>query len=263
MIQVLHPRAALPRNVPSPSPIEYRIATTKWERLAAYRLVYDHYRKAGFIQSNPFRFRVTKHHLLPTTQVFLAVRDEEPICTVSLVADTPMMGLPMESIYHEEVAQSRDKGLHVGEVSALAGCTTDFRSFLPIFVQLTRLMAQYARQRGMHQFLIAVHPKHAGFYERFMGFEKIGPVREYPCVQNAPAVACCLDFERIDRDRPKCWYDFFGAPLPESRLETVPMEEDELSDYEPIADFYETGVLGNAFAERRPRESSALVSCGR
>jgi hypothetical protein len=261
MIQIA-PKAAASRILPRTSPIQYRIATTKWERLAAYRLVYDHYMKAGFIQSNPFRFRVTRHHLLPTTQVFLALRDEEPICTVSLIADTSL-GLPMESIYHEEVAQSRDNGLYVGEVSALAGCTTDFRSFLPIFVQLTRLMAQYARKQGMHQFLIAVHPKHAGFYERFMGFEEIGPVREYPCVQNAPAVACCLDFERIDRDRPKCWYDFFGTPLPESHLEPFPIEEDELNDYRPVADYYETGVLGSSYVERRSIEQSRVLSCAR
>lgn len=262
MTQILSRPAALPRIVPRKAPIEYRIATTQWERMAAYRLVYDHYMKAGFIQSNPFRFRVTRHHLLPNTQVFLAFRDKKPICTVSLIADSPL-GLPMESIYHEEVAQSRDQGLYVGEVSALAGCTTDFRSFLPIFVQLTRLMAQYARKQGMHQFLIAVHPKHAGFYERFMGFEQIGPVRDYPCVRNAPAVACCLDFERIDRDRPKCWYDFFGIPLPASDLKTFPIDKDELNNYQPVADFYETGVLGNAYVERRLSEHSRPLPCAR
>jgi hypothetical protein len=146
----------------------------------------------------------------------------------------------MEAIYSEEVGQSRSQKLFVGEVSSLAGCTGEFRSFLPLFVQLTRLMAQYARSQGMDQFLIAVHPKHAGFYERFMGFEIIGPVREYPFVQNAPAVACCLDFHRIDRDRPKCCYDFFGTPLDPDQLKVEPMEEEEFKSYQLMVEFFES-----------------------
>ncbi len=174
MTQLLSPPPHL--TVPRKHSIECRIANSKDDRLAAFRLIYEHYVKAGLIPPNRFRYRVTPYQLLPSTQVFLAVQDEKPICTVSLVADgTP--GLPMETIYRKEVTQSRERNLFVGEVSCLAGCTTDFRSFLPIFVQLTRLMAQYARKNGMHQFLIAVHPKHAGFYKRFMGFEEIGPVR--------------------------------------------------------------------------------------
>ena len=252
MTKILTATGTGARIVPRP-PIEYRIANSQWDRMSAYRLVYEHYVKAGFIPPNPFRSRVSSYHLLPATQVFLAVQNDQPICTVSLIADGSA-GLPMESIYHEEVAASRKKGLFVGEVSALAGCTSDFRSFLTIFVQLTRLMAQYARRQGMHQFLIAVHPKHAGFYERFMGFERIGPVREYPFVQNAPAVACCLDFERIDRDRPKCWYDFFGTAVSESQLETRSMEEEEFKHYQMVAEFYEKGVSAKtpAFDLSRP-----------
>jgi hypothetical protein len=236
-------------------PIEFRIANSPWDRMSAFRLTYEHYLQAGLIRPNPFRCRVTSFQLLPTTQIFLAVQDEKPICTVSLIADGAL-GLPMETIYSQEVERSRSAGLFVGEVSSLAGCTGDFRSFLPLFVQLTRLMAQFARKQGMDQFLIAVHPKHAGFYERFMGFEIIGPVREYPFVQNAPAVACCLDFNRIDRDRPKCWYDFFGTPLPESALQVGPMDEEEFKTYQLVADFYEAGPRPSPVLKGQTPESS-------
>ncbi len=103
----------------------------------------------------------------------------------------------------------------------------------------------------MHQFLIAVHPKHAGFYQRFMGFEQIGPIRQYPSVQNAPAVACCLDFERIDRERPKCWYDFFGTPIPNSRLQTSPLTHEEFEVYQQI-------VAADRSPEREDHEASWL-----
>jgi hypothetical protein len=166
----------------------------------------------------------------------------------------------MEAIYKGEVAQARQQNLKVGEVSCLAGCPGDFRRFLPIFVQMTRLMAQYARKNGMHQFLIAVHPKHAGFYQRFMGFEKIGPVREYPSVQNAPAVACCLDFDRIDRERPKCWQDFFGTPLKSSRLKTIPMTDQEFKEYQMVADFISVEDLGRNAPRSTANEQAFLLS---
>ena len=218
---------------------EYRIANNRWDCLAAFRLVYEMYINRGLIEPNHFRLRVTPYQLLPTTQTFLAIQNQKVICCVSLIGDGAM-GLPMESIYHEEVSRSRDQGLRVGEVSSLASRHTDFRKFLPIFVQLTRLMAQHARLYGMDQFLIAVHPKHARFYERFMGFQQIGPLRDYPNVQDAPAVACCLDFKRIDRERPNCWNDFFGSPLPQSSLIACPMSVDEVEYLRPAAELTES-----------------------
>ncbi len=225
--------------------LDYRIANNRWERLAAYRLVYETYVNRGLIPPNRYRMRVTPYHMLPTTQTFIAVRNQEIICSVSLIGDGEL-GLPMESVYSEEVSQARSQGLSVGEVSCLASKQDDFRQFLPIFVQLTRLMAQFARRNGMDQFLIAVHPKHARFYERFMGFEQIGPLREFPSVQDAPAVACCLDFARIDRERPKCWSDFFGVPLPVSKLRLQPISEEEVDYFRPAAKMNETHFLVTA-----------------
>ncbi len=62
-------------------------------------------------------------------------------------------------------------------------------------------------------------------------------------MQNAPAVACCLDFDRIDRERPRCWYDFFGSPLSDSELKTVEMTDEEYKVYEVVANLHETGFL--------------------
>ena len=155
---------------------------------------------------------------------------------MTLIGDGEL-GLPMESIYLDEVNAARTQGLYVGEVSALAVDNVEFRCFLPIFVNLTALMAQHARWYGMDQFLIATHPKHARFYQRFMGFEQLGPAREYPNVCNAPAVAYCLDFARIDRERPACYDQFFGTPLPRHQLKPQLMSEVEREEFAPVAEF--------------------------
>jgi hypothetical protein len=145
----------------------------------------------------------------------------------------------MDRVYPAEVLDRRRKGLRIGEVSCLAFEPMVLSNFLAVFVQLTRLMAQHARSHGMDQFTIVVHPQHARFYERFMGFQRVGPLRIYPSVRNAPAVALCLDFAAIDRNRPKCWTMYFGSRLPDEELRPIPMSADERDYFGPIASLNE------------------------
>jgi hypothetical protein len=88
-------------------------------------------------------------------------------------------------------------------------------------------MVQTARLRGVDQLLVAVHPHHAKFYERFMAFEEIGQERSYEAVCGNPAVAMCLDFERIDRARPRNWNRFFSEPIPRQLLQKHVMPDEE------------------------------------
>lgn len=219
--------------------ITYRIAKTQEEREAAFALVYEAYVQTGLIEPNEFRVRVTPYHLLPTTNIFIAVYQEEIIGTVTLIGDGEL-GLPMDSIYGHEVDSLRDQGYSLGEVSCLAHRRQHIKQTLPLFVQMTRLMAQHARFNGMDQFLIAVHPRHAQFYMRFMGFEQIGLERSYPTVRNNPAIACSLNFPRIDLERPACYNQFFGEPISTSELHSAPMTPLET---ELFADAVDEGSL--------------------
>jgi hypothetical protein len=216
------------------SDVAYRIAGTRKERCAAFELVYRKYVAAELIKPNPCEYRVTPYHLLPTTNVFVATLESRVICTMTLIGDGEL-GIPMESIYPDEILQRRRKNLYIGEVSCLAFEPLPLSQFMLIFMQLTRLMAQHARCYGMDQFVIAVHPQHARFYQRFMGFEQVGPLKTYPSVRNAPAVACCLDFAAIDRFRPKCWTSYFGARLPDSEIISRPMPDEDCEFFGPIA----------------------------
>ncbi|HLJ11099.1 MAG TPA: hypothetical protein VKU82_07915 [Planctomycetaceae bacterium] len=218
----------------SGSDVYCRIAGTHFDRIAAFELVYRKYAEAELIQPNRFKLRVTPYHLLPTTNMFVAVEGSRVACTVTLIGDGEL-GLPMESIYSSEILDRRRKNLYVGEVSCLAFEPMPLNKFLLVFMQLTRLMAQHARSYGMDQFMIAVHPQHARFYQRFMGFEQVGPLKTYPSVQHAPAVACCLDFSAIDLTRPKCWTSYFGSRLPETEIRSRPMSDDECDYFRPIA----------------------------
>ena len=201
--------------------IVYRIATSRKEREAAFRLVYRSYLEAGLGQPNRYQMRVTPYHLLPSTEVFVAVLRDETVFTVSLIGDG-QLGLPMETVYGQEVRQRREQGLRIGEVSCLADRRSKYRKCFPVFARLCRLTAQYAWHQGFDQLLVAVHPRHARFYQRFMDFEPMGPERSYPSVQNRPAIALSLDLVRLNQEGGKGYETLFMPPIPEEQLASAP-----------------------------------------
>lgn len=220
---------------PTTSEVECRIAGTLQERESAFALVYQSYLRAGLGEPNAYGMRVTPYHLLPTTETFIAVLRGETIFTMSLVTDGEL-ALPMECAYGPEVEARRRRGLRLGEVSCLADRRAQFERFFPVFVRTSRLMAQHAWDRGLDELLVAVHPRHARFYRRFMHFEPLGPQRQYPTVRNHPAVALALNFARVDRERPESFETFFGTWLPEEELRARPITRDQVGHFRPMVD---------------------------
>jgi len=215
--------------------IQYRIAATLEERTDAFRLVYDSYLKANLGDTNPYEMRVTPYHLLSTTEVFIAVCNDEVISTVSLVIDGEL-GLPMESVFAQQVAAKREQGIVSAEVSCLADRRSEFKELFPVFIQLCRLMAHHACARGLDELLVAVHPRHARFYKRFMAFEPIGETSSYPCVHNKPAVPLCLNFDGAARRFPERRNKFFGDPIPEELLRPQPISETDRDYLQMVLD---------------------------
>ena len=240
--------------------IECRIATCREEREAAFRLVYRSYLEAGLGQPNRYQMRVTPYHLLPSTEVFVAVLRDETVFTVSLISDG-QLGLPMENVYGQEVRHRREQGLRVGEVSCLADRRSKYRQCFPVFVRLCRLTAQYAWHQGLDQLLVAVHPRHARFYQRFMDFEPIGPERSYPSVQNRPAIALSLDLVRLHREGGKGYETLFMPPIPEEQLAPARFTPSESEYLRPMIDpSFDCAPLSGD--EDFSRRRTAEMACG-
>ena len=196
----------------------YRIAQTRPDRLAAYRLVYRTYLKHGFTQPISRGMRVTPYHALSSTDVFIAVQAGRTVCTMTLVKDGDL-GLPAESLYSEEIKRFRDRGSTIGEVGSLAQQSKNF----PVLLRLINLTSQTARFRGLDYILVTVHPRHAKFYQRFLGFESIGPLRSHQAVCGHPAVAMAVNLKQLPVRDPRACGHLFGAPFPLVELMTTPM----------------------------------------
>jgi hypothetical protein len=92
------------------------------------------------------------------------------------------------------------------------------------------LMAQCARQRGIDELLITVHPRHLKFYERFIGFQQIGNEKNYHAVNDHPAVALALDLKNLHIIHPRAYKRFFGTPFTPHEMMFRPIQEGLMND---------------------------------
>jgi hypothetical protein len=207
------------RTLPCPSAVECHVASSAGELSAAFNLVYQQYRRCGLMEANSAKMRVTPYHLLPTTEVLVAAQQGTVICTMSLVCDGKRLGLPMESVYPEEIATLRRRNLSLAEVSCLAEEPSSGERSQSAVFQLMPLMAQLAYRRGVDWLLIAVHPRHARFYRRFLGFDIIAEERDYGQVCGKPAVALAADLNNLAANHPRVHQWMFGTPFPGSVME--------------------------------------------
>ncbi len=212
--------------------LDLKIAETKNELEAAYKLLHDVYVEKGYMKPHPSEMRISIYNALPHAITFLARDSEVPfpdgkkaipskrikhktIGTITLVIDSAL-GLPMEDIYYEEIQSLRRKYLKLAEVSSLA-ISPEYR-YEKMFMYLNQFLVGFALFAGVTNLVIAVNPKHADFYKKVLFFEVIGPERSYSKVQGAPAVAMHLNLKTAENqikngykfdELDACLYTFF------------------------------------------------------
>ena len=218
------------------SSVECRVCATRDELFAAFRLVYEEYLRSGFMKANASEMRITPYHLLPTTEVLVALECGRVACTASIVGDSPECGLPMESVYPEEIATLRLQGQSLVEVSCLAERhDATEKSQSPVF-QLFPLVAQLAYRRGADQLVIAVHPRHSRFYQRFLGFNVIAEERNHGKVCGKPAVALAMDLNALAMNHPRIHQWLFGKPFSRSVMHYRPLPDDLLEEMQTVVE---------------------------
>ncbi|MEL7337105.1 MAG: hypothetical protein AAFN70_12985 [Planctomycetota bacterium] len=214
--------------------VTYKIASCRSEREDAFRLIHDAYVNSGLMKANGAGMRITPYHLLPTTDLFVAYHQQTVVFTMTMVCDD-LMGMPLEHVYGDEVETRRvAENAYLAEVSCLAGRTGHFgrRRMFNVFVNLAALMVQSAHENGVQRLLIACNPRHARFYQNYLGFTQIGLQREYSQVLNKPAIACEHDFDRFDsNEKPQQSYPLkdriYGTTFRQYELFHQPMLPEE------------------------------------
>jgi hypothetical protein len=218
------------------SNIECRIGSSREDLFAAFPLVYEQYLRSGLMAPNSYRMRIAPYHLLPSTEVLVALDHGAVTCTMTVVRDGEL-GLPMESVYRDEVASLHLQGFSLAEVSCLAETHDPATKPQSALFRLMPLVAQVAHHRGVDQLLVAVHPRHARFYRRFLGFDVIAAEeRTYGPVCGKPAVALALDLNRMAVNHPRVYQWMFGEPFPDAVLQYSPVPSNLLEEMRRVVD---------------------------
>jgi hypothetical protein len=137
------------------------------------------------------------------------------------------LGLPADENFREQLDVLRDQGRHLCEPSRLA---IDAGVTKRVFASMIHVSYLYAHVlNGYSDYVIEVNPRHVAFYQRMLGFERVGPVRQCSRV-GAPAVLLrvplCHMAEQIHAcgGRPdlqtdeRSFYPFFFAPGEEAAI---------------------------------------------
>jgi hypothetical protein len=183
--------------IPLP-PLEFRQADDWPTARQAFGLVYENYRSKGLIAENGCGLRYTHFNLLPETATFVACAEGETVATFSLVIDSRPFGLPMDSLYGQELGSLRTAGRKVAEISGLAVDSRYRPISIHLIMNLVKMMYTYANKMEVTDLVLACHPRHARLYERLFFFRKFGELRSYKAVNDAPAVAVRLDLTTVE-----------------------------------------------------------------
>jgi hypothetical protein len=194
--------------------IQIKIASEWDEWKQALELLATSYRGRGYEISGQEPYRFTPSHALPGTIAMVAQHEGRVVATMTFVPDNSTLGLPLESIYGEEIARLRGEGRRMGEAISLADTGLTSREFIHVFKALIKLGMQYHESNGGDTFVIVVNPRHSRFYQKVLGFTQLGLERSYPTVQNHPGVAFVLDIERMRTRTPDIYREVFGERLP-------------------------------------------------
>jgi hypothetical protein len=198
--------------------IEIKIASEQAEWEQVFQLLAANYRARGYEADGSQPFRFTPYHVLPDTLILVAKHQERVLATFSFVPDTSLLGLPMESIYGDEVADLRQQGRRLGEAISLADVGLSIREFVQAFQAMIKLGMQYHVSRGGDTFVITVNPRHGSFYQKVIGFVPLGSCRPCPSVRDHPAEAYLVDRELMQANAPKMYHEVFDEPLPRQVL---------------------------------------------
>ncbi len=179
---------------PSPDPrLVLKIAETKEELEACFKLLHDAYVDSGFMKPDPSGMRVTIYHALPTTTTLCAKYDDEVVGTLSLIRES-VFGFPLQAIF--DLNHVRAKKGKIAEVSALAVHPKFRKTGGAILFPLMKFMYEYCTTFfDTRHLVIAVNPNRIEMYESLLFFQRLteNHVENYDFANGAPAVGASLD----------------------------------------------------------------------
>jgi len=188
--------------------IDYRVARSREDLENSFTLVYREYLKRGYVKESDSKLKLSIYNALPSTTTFVAMLEKEVIATTTLIPDSPL-GLPMDTLYHEELNVLRQQNKKICEISMLASNTELFTSGTSMLLNSKKMMLifylfkvifDYAKDMvKLDHICITINPKHSLTYD-FLLFKDLGGLKTYRNANGAPAIAKHIDITMAEQE---------------------------------------------------------------
>lgn len=215
------PLATLQDEV-GPPPCRFSVARSVDDVATAWSLLYQAYRRAGYISENPYGLHTVKQAIGRHTAVVTAKVGSRAVGTISAMADS-RLGLPLDAVYRDELKLLRWEGRRLVEVGLLGeagSAEVEGAASSPVF-DLMRYSFWFTYYVGGTDFICGIPPRRARLYNRSLGFEPIGPVKSYATVEDNPVVLMRVETSYVLQHHKKHrGLDYFiRNPVPRSAFE--------------------------------------------
>ncbi len=186
-------------------PLTYGPAASLTELHHSFALVYQRYRERQLVGDVSGQVFFGLHHVLPQAVTLVGKVEHTIFTTLTVVMDGPL-GLPLDAVFHEELDRLRAQGAVLGELGLFADRRKSLTQSLNSMHELFRLGHWYVESNNFDFGMVGVHPRHAAFYERLLGFRIVSDVREHPTVRNAPVVLLACEQAKLGQAAERSKY---------------------------------------------------------
>lgn len=174
--------------------LTFHVASSLEQTLQAWELVYRAYTRIGLIEENPFQLHTVPQAVGEHTITICGTVGDDVVSTLTMIHDSEQ-GLPLESVYRDELDALRRQGRRLMEICLLADRREHLTRSLPAVLGMMRYVYWRSRHSHFDDIICGIHPHHAQFYMKYYAFEQIGRETVYPTVRNHPVVLLHLDLE--------------------------------------------------------------------
>ncbi|WP_428262411.1 N-acyl amino acid synthase FeeM domain-containing protein [Haliangium sp.] len=176
----------------------FRLAETREELEASFKLIHDVFVGSGYIDPTPSGMWLKLQDFLPQSSTFIAVHRGTVVGTMAAYPDSPL-GLPYDSTFKEEFDALRAQGRRIAEVGSSAILREYRGRGGTMIMHMNKIMLQYISRWGQaDDMVIAVPTGNAWVFQHVLGFTRISGVKPAPVTSKTEIVALRLDMHGFE-----------------------------------------------------------------
>jgi len=166
------------------------------DMVEAFQLIYENYRRMGYVRQHSSKMRVTWWDALPDAVRIIARQQGRIVGTLGLIPDSEA-GLPADTVAPSQLEALRERGRVMCEVCGVAMAREPHNMWwvMRMFRYGLRLLLDH---RDVTDLVLTVDARHVIFYECVMCCKPLGPARRSSVLNGALVVPMRLDLTTLE-----------------------------------------------------------------